>query len=267
MRFIWLAILVSIALYIWTGEKMSGFTWLNFHNAGKTFVVLAFLDLLSFSLIRWKTYSPAFALVQEQTENGNAIRGWMTSWIILLCLAESEALFGLAFRMGDKTLAKSLPFYALGILLTLWLWPREFWPSAPSVTSTSSARWMVLIGLCSTAVGVLCYFQFHRHKLVSTSDFEFVFLEYASASALLLGLLSTIIGSCLWAWRAAIRDVALYGLGIFLIVPTVTQLIPINVDGWTGSFVLVEAAGMLIGILFLVFAAVRVLWLRWAKSR
>ena len=114
-------------------RRCRGFV-VNFHNAGKTFVVLAFLDLLLFFLpIRWKTYSPAFALVQEQPENVNAIRGWGGhTWIIFLCLAESEALFGLAFRMGDKTLAQSLPFYALGILLTLWLWPREFWPSAPS---------------------------------------------------------------------------------------------------------------------------------------
>lgn len=49
MRFIWFAFIVSIALYVWIGETMPGFSWLTFDNAGKAFFILAVLNLVSFS--------------------------------------------------------------------------------------------------------------------------------------------------------------------------------------------------------------------------
>jgi hypothetical protein len=121
----------------------------------------------------------------------------------------------------------------------------------------SAAQWVLLIGLCSTAAGVLSYFQLERHSFVSTSDFEFLFLERTFLPALLLGLLTTILGAGFWAWRAPTRDVAFYGFGIMVLVPVILHFIPVNVHGWTESFGLVGAAGMLIGALFLVFATVR----------
>jgi uncharacterized membrane protein len=84
--------------------------------------------------------------------------------------------------------------------------------------------------------------------------------------ALMLGPLTTLIGSVLWAWRAAIRDVALYGLGIVILVPLALALIPINIHGCTAAFMFVGVAGTLIGGLFLVFAAVRAFNHRRAKS-
>jgi hypothetical protein len=130
MSRMWVAFVISIPLYVWAGEMKTGFTWLNFHNAGKTFVILAILSLIQFSWFRRKRYSSALALVRKQPENIDAVRRWMNSWIVLLCLAESVTVFGFFFRVGDKTLEQSLPFYAVGALLILWLWPRQVWPSA-----------------------------------------------------------------------------------------------------------------------------------------
>jgi hypothetical protein len=48
MHFIWFALLTSVLLYIYVGETLPGFTWLNFQNAGKIFVTLAVLNLISF---------------------------------------------------------------------------------------------------------------------------------------------------------------------------------------------------------------------------
>jgi hypothetical protein len=90
---------------------------------------LAVFSLLSFLWARRKLYSPALEAMQSQPENNVAVRRWMFSWIISICIAECESLFGLAFRMGGKTLQQSAPFYAAGLLLTLWLWPRQFWSS------------------------------------------------------------------------------------------------------------------------------------------
>jgi hypothetical protein len=125
MRLIWLAFLISILLYVYIGDTMAGISWLTFSNGGKSFILLSALGLLSFVLFRKKRYSAALEFAKQQPENIHAVRGWMNSWIVLLSIAESEALFGLCFRMGNKTLQQSLPFYAVGFLLTLSLWPRR----------------------------------------------------------------------------------------------------------------------------------------------
>lgn len=134
MRLLWLAFFVSIALYVWIGETMPGFSWLSFENAGKILFMLAVLDLLSFSWARRKLYSPALEVLQSQPENIRAVKRWMSTWTILLCNAQAVAVFGLAFRMGDKTLRQSLAFYVVGFLLTLWLWPRQVWSSTRTAT-------------------------------------------------------------------------------------------------------------------------------------
>ena len=129
MRLMWFGFIVTIPLYIYMGETMTGFSWLNFSYAGKTFAVLSILDLYCFMWAWRKRYSPALGAIQREPENIHAVRRWMSSWTILICMAESETLFGFAFRKGDKTLQQSLPFYIVGLLLTLWLWPRHAWSS------------------------------------------------------------------------------------------------------------------------------------------
>jgi hypothetical protein len=132
--------------------------------------------------------------------------------------------------------------------------------------SISSARWVILIGLCVTAAGVLASFQLERHSFVETQDFEFRFLSEIFLPVLALGLLTILTGSVLWAWRAVIRDLVLYGLGTLILAPLALALIPINIHDWTAAFMFVGAAGILIGSLFLVFAFVRALVHHRAKS-
>jgi hypothetical protein len=134
IRVVWLCFAISIALYVWIGETTTGPTWLMFHNAGITFVVLAVLSVLSFSWFRRKRYSSALRFIQQQPENILAVRDWRDSWIVLLCIAESETLFGFAFRIGSKTLKQSLPLYVVGALMTLSLWPRRIWSSTRNAT-------------------------------------------------------------------------------------------------------------------------------------
>ena len=110
-----------------------------------------------------------------------------------------------------------------------------------------------------TVLGVLSTFQLERHSFESTSDFEFSFLEFVFLPALFLGLAAALIGSVLWARRAAVRDVCLWGLGVLIVAPLSIRLFPINIHGWTAMFLLVGLGAMLIGGLLLVFAAVRAL--------
>jgi hypothetical protein len=129
MHLMWFSFIVAFVLIVWAGETMPGFSWLAFPNAGKTFFILAVFYILSFFWVRGKRYSPALEAIRSQPEDIHAVRRWMSSWTMLVCMANAQTLFGFAFRMGGKTLQQSLPFYVLGFLLTLWLWPRQVWSS------------------------------------------------------------------------------------------------------------------------------------------
>jgi hypothetical protein len=89
---------------------MPGFSWLSLPNAGKTFVSLAALNLLSFSWAFGMRYSPAVRAVRTEPETMRAVKRCMASWTILICNTSSVIVIGLAFRMGGKTLRESLPF-------------------------------------------------------------------------------------------------------------------------------------------------------------
>ena len=94
---------------------------------------------------------------------------------------------------------------------------------------------------------------------MNTQDFEFHFLEDTFLPVLMFGLVTMLIGSILWAWRATIRNVALYGFRIVISTALVLGLIPINIHGWTAAFMFVGVTAILIGVLFLILAAVRAL--------
>jgi hypothetical protein len=130
MRFVWCGFIVSIPVYLYYGEVARRISWLGFSNAGKVFVILGALNLLSFSWILRRRYLPALRVCRSQPENVDAVKHWMNSWTILICNANSEIVTGFAFWMGDKTLQQSLPFFVIGPVLILSLWPRQISPSS-----------------------------------------------------------------------------------------------------------------------------------------
>jgi hypothetical protein len=128
MRLVWLAFVVSVPLYVFIGE-ITRSSWLNFSNAGKVFIGLGALNLLSFTWVLRNRYSSALRPALTQPDNVAVVKRWMTSWTIAVCNANAVLVFGLAFRMGDKTLRQTLPFYVVGSILILSLWPRKIWSS------------------------------------------------------------------------------------------------------------------------------------------
>src|SRR5690348_3350514 len=129
MRFIWGGIVIAVPLYIYIGETIPAPSWLSFSCAGTTFVTLAVLNLLAFWWALRKRYSPAVKILQLHPEDMHATRRWMSMWVVLLCNANCLTLFGLVLIWEGKTMEQTLPFYGLGLLLTLWLWPRAAWSS------------------------------------------------------------------------------------------------------------------------------------------
>jgi hypothetical protein len=122
-----------------------------------------------------------------------------------------------------------------------------------------SIRRVILIGICMAALGVLFDLQLERNSFHTTgSTKEFFFLEYTFFPLLLLGLLVTIAGSMIWAWRTT-SILSLASIGVVLILSSLlaANLVPINIHGWTASLVFVFVGSSLIGVLFVVLAFVR----------
>jgi len=129
MRVIWFAFIMSVVLYIYVCKMIRP----SSPSGAETtlFVVPAVLDLLSFLWIRFKRYAPALQSLQSQPEDVRAVAKWRVFLVALLAMAEAEILFGVVSWMLNGIFRQSLPFFVLGSLLLLSLWPRQFWSSSP----------------------------------------------------------------------------------------------------------------------------------------
>lgn len=110
-------------------RRCGGLNGSLFAMPGKIFVIAAVLNLLCFFWFRTKRYRAAVDLAKAHPEDFRAVKRWMNYWVVLLSVADSEAVLAFCFRMGNKTLQESLPLYGVGFLLTLSLWPRPIWAS------------------------------------------------------------------------------------------------------------------------------------------
>jgi hypothetical protein len=119
--------------YLYAGGVVRGISWLKFRAGGTTFIALGVLNLVAFSWVLRKRYLPDQRNLRGRTENADAVKRWMSSWTILLCNANSLVVLGFAFWMGGKTLGQSLPFFVIGSLLILLLWPRQVWLPSKAV--------------------------------------------------------------------------------------------------------------------------------------
>ena len=58
-----------------------------------------------------------------------------------------------------------------------------------------TTRWAILVGLCSITAGMLSYLKVQQHSFVSTSDFEFVFLQRIALGAFSWGDIGYLVAS------------------------------------------------------------------------
>lgn len=68
---------------------------------------------------------PALETLQAKPDDGASLERWRTGSFVSYILAEAIVLFGLCLRFlgGRPTLA--LPFYGVGIVMMLFLFPRR----------------------------------------------------------------------------------------------------------------------------------------------
>lgn len=129
LRLMWFSILAAVPLYLYALQFTLGISWLHFRHATEVFSALSALDLFSFFWLWQKRYLPSVEKMRAYPDDVRAIERWVQSVTILLSLGESEAVFGVALCLGGRTLKQSSPFFVVGVVLILLMWPRKVWTS------------------------------------------------------------------------------------------------------------------------------------------
>lgn len=124
LRAIQIAMIVSIGLYVFVGERMA--------VAGKpdpaTFYVLSLVSIIvvGFILVVRRT----LVLQSEETLKAKstdlaAVNRWRSGYIATYVLSESLALFGLVLRFLGFNLGQVAPFYLGALVLMIFFGPRQ----------------------------------------------------------------------------------------------------------------------------------------------
>lgn len=125
LRLVQIAMLVSIALYVFVGEEAAGRT-----AASDTtmFYAISFASISVVGVIfvvRRTLVLPAEFQLREKPDDGVLLARWRTGYICTYALCEALALFGLVLRMVGFPFAQVWPYYAGGFVLMLISAPRR----------------------------------------------------------------------------------------------------------------------------------------------
>jgi hypothetical protein len=122
------------------------------------------------------------------------------------------------------------------------------------------ARWSILIGISATALGLLLFSQLHRiegHRLGSMDLVEAAVTF--GIPMILLGLVATLAGGVIWAWRARLVYVLCWGVSVGIVAFLLGEFVDVNVHGEMAMFGAVIFAGGVGCAAMLVIAFARVL--------
>jgi hypothetical protein len=132
VQMIRIALLVSIALYVFIGEHV-GQSMAPAPNRNLYFVLtlVAITTVGMIFAVRRLFVLRSEATLAAQTEDTAALNRWRSGYIITYALSEAVAVFGLVLRIQGCTLSQVAPFYLVGFVLMLLFGPRR--PSRESV--------------------------------------------------------------------------------------------------------------------------------------
>jgi hypothetical protein len=125
------------------------------------------------------------------------------------------------------------------------------------MSSPAYARWLILVGLSASVLGIMLYFQLGR---IVDLRVGFDVLSTAAILSLCrtpLGLLAAVIGGLTWACRAQLVYLLLAAASVGIVAFLLAELVNINIHGPTAIFIFVIFAGALFCVLILLIAAVR----------
>ncbi len=134
LKMLWVAMLVSIVLYVIVGEiiELESFAqprWLLWVLVALAIHICYVAKVMRARMVRpfeeevrSGQVSSAAALTSEQVA---LLERWQGGQTISICLSEAVALFGLALRFLGGTRWEAAPFYAVAMLLLVVWMPRR----------------------------------------------------------------------------------------------------------------------------------------------
>jgi hypothetical protein len=125
LQIVRLALMVSIALYVFVGERVGknlGAPPTNFYFA-ITLVAITTVGM-TFAVRRLFVLRAEVALAAQPGEPA-ALKRWWAGYIFTYALCEAVALFGFVLRILGFTLSQVVPFYLVGFVLMVLFGPRR----------------------------------------------------------------------------------------------------------------------------------------------
>ena len=121
-----IALLVSIALYVFIGERIeqstSGAPDRNFYFA----ITLFAITTVGMTFAVWRLFVlRSETTLADRAEDTTALKRWCRGYIFTYALCETVAMFGLVLRFMGFTLSEVAPFYVVGFALMLLFGPRR----------------------------------------------------------------------------------------------------------------------------------------------
>jgi glycerol uptake facilitator-like aquaporin len=117
-------LLVSIALYVFIGERL-GQRAPPDRNLYFVLTLVAITTVGMIFAVRRLFVLRSEATLTAEPEDTAALNRWRSGYIITYALSEVVALFGLVLRILGFTLSQVAPFYLVGFVLMLLFGPRR----------------------------------------------------------------------------------------------------------------------------------------------
>jgi F0F1-type ATP synthase membrane subunit c/vacuolar-type H+-ATPase subunit K len=121
-----IALLVSIALYVFIGERIGRNTQSTPDRNVYFAITLFAITTVGMTFAVWRLFVlRSEVILADQPEDTAALKRWRTGYIITYTLCETVALFGFVLRFMGFTLSEVAPFYVVGFALMLLFSPRR----------------------------------------------------------------------------------------------------------------------------------------------
>jgi membrane protein implicated in regulation of membrane protease activity len=123
VRFIQIAMLVSIGIYAVVGEAVGS----RLTTDARTLYAISFaaISLVGAILVVRKTMVlQSEEELKTRPDDAALLARWKTGYIVTYAFCEALALFGLALRVMGSTLGQVWPYYAGSVVMLLLFWPR-----------------------------------------------------------------------------------------------------------------------------------------------
>ncbi|MGA9885135.1 MAG: hypothetical protein WBQ34_15580 [Candidatus Acidiferrales bacterium] len=126
LRVIYAALVTAIVFYAWIPRGMLHVAVQPIDRA--LYVGIAAVAIVSAAMavvMRNRILPPALATLQKDPRDAASHRRWRAGILVSYSLALTVVLYGLVLSMMGATFAQAAPFYAAGLALMLFWWPRR----------------------------------------------------------------------------------------------------------------------------------------------